>query len=101
MKKITAIILVAILISLTSAPALAKTVYDPEKLHFIIVAIEEETHDTYMTEVTYKTVVNRVMAGLVYEVYMLEADGLVPVDFAIIDGSVILTSRITGETVTQ
>lgn len=101
MKKFVAIILAALLLTLTASTALAKTVYDPDKLHFVIVAEDEESGKTYCTVVTYKTVVKRIQAGLVYEVYMLEADALVPVDFSIdAEKAVILVSRITGEQIT-
>ena len=102
MKKFTAIILAAILLTLTASTALAKTVYDPDKMHFIIVAADEETKETYVAEVTYKTVLKRVAANLVYEVYLLEADGLIPLSFTVdAYGTVTLTSNITGETIAQ
>ena len=102
MKKITAIILAALLLTLTAATALAKTTYDPEKLHLVIVAADEKTGDTYCTIVTLKTAVKRIAAGLVYEVYMLEADSLVPVDFTKNEsGEIILTNRLTLEAITQ
>lgn len=102
MKKFVAIILAALLLTLTASTALAKTVYDPEKLHFVIVAKDEETNVTYCTIVTYKTAVKRIAAGLVYEVYMLEADSLVPVDFSIdAENNVILINRLTNEAITQ
>jgi len=103
MKKFAALILAVILLTLTASTAFAKTVYDPEKLHFVIVASDEKTGDTYVTTVTYKTAVKRILAGLVYEVYLLEADSLVPVDF-VADTTlkaVALTNRITGEPITQ
>lgn len=102
MKKFTVIILVAILLTLTASTAFAKTVYDPDKLHFVIVARDEKTDETYVTTVTYKTAVKRISAGLVYEVYMLEADSLVPVDFSIDDEkAVTLVNRLTNEPITQ
>ena len=103
MKKFVAIILAAILLTLTASTAFAKTVFDPEKLHFVIVAADEKTGETYVTTVTYKTVVKRILAGLVYEVYLLEADSLVPVDFSA-DATlkaVSFTNRLTGEAITQ
>lgn len=103
MKKFASLILAVVLLALTAAPALAKTVYDPEKLHFVIVAKDEKTGETYVTTVTYKTTVKRIIAGLVYEVYMLEADSLVPVDFQVDTtlNTVAFTNRLTGEPITQ
>jgi hypothetical protein len=103
MKKITAIIMVSILIIMTSATALAKTVYDPEKLHFLIVAKDEKTRDTYVTTVSYKTAVKRIVANLVYEIYMLESDSIVPVDYVVDEtlNAVAFTNRLTGELIEQ
>ncbi len=102
MKKYTAIILAVILLTLTAAPAFAKTVYDSEKLHFVIVAADEESKETYVTTVTYKTAVKRIAAGLVYEIFLLDADSLIPVDFKVDDvKAVTLVNRMTGETIAQ
>lgn len=102
MKKFTALILAAILLTLTASTALAKTTYDPEKLHFVIVAADEKTGDTYCTIVTLKTAVKRITAGLVYEIFLLESDSLVPVDFAKNEnGEIVLTNRLTLEAITQ
>lgn len=103
MKKFAALILAVVLLTLTASTAFAKTVYDPEKLHLVIVAADEETKETYCTIVTYKTAVKRILAGLVYEVYMLEADSLVPVDFQAdaTQNAVVFTNRLTGEPITQ
>ena len=102
MKKFTAIVLAAILLTLTFSTAFAKTVYDADKLHFVIVARDEETNETYCTIVTYKTTVKRIAAGLVYEVYMMEANSLVPVDFSIdAENNVILVNHLTNEAITQ
>ena len=102
MKKFVAIILAAILLTLTTSTALAKTVYDSEKLHFVIVAKDEKTHDTYVTTVTYKTAVKRIASGLVYEIYLLEADSIVPVDWTKTeDGTITLVNRLTNEAIEQ
>lgn len=102
MKKFTAIILAAILLTLTTSTAFAKTVYDSEKLHFVIVAEDEKTHETYVTTVTYKTAVKRILSGLVYEIYMLESDSIVPVDWTNGEGETItLVNRLTNEAITQ
>lgn len=103
MKKFAALILAVVLLTLTASTAFAKTVYDPEKLHFVIVAADEETKETYCTIITYKTAVKRILAGLVYEVYLLEADSLVPVAFQVDTtlNAVVFTNRLTGEPITQ
>lgn len=102
MKKITAAILAILLLTLTTSAALAKTTYDPNKLHFVILAADEKTGETYVTAVTYKTAVKRIATGLVYEVYLMEENSLIPVDFATNeDGEIILTNRITLEIIEQ
>lgn len=101
MKKISALILAVVLLTLTASTAFAKTTYDPDKLHFVIVAADEETRATYVTTVSYKTAAKRIAAGLVYEIYMLESDSIVPVDFSSADGVVTLVNRLTGEQITQ
>lgn len=101
MKKLAALILAALILAATAATALAKTTYDPGKLHFIIVAADEDTGDTYATIITYKTALKRIKAGHVYELYLLESDALVPVDYTITADGVTLTNRMTGAKITQ
>lgn len=101
MKKFTAIVL-AIVLLLAATTACAKTTYDPEKLCFVIVAKDAETGDTYVTEVTYKTAVKRVTAGLVYEIYVLESDALVKVEVETNEeGKPTFIQSITKEVITQ
>lgn len=101
MKKFSALLIALILLALTASTAFAKTTYDPEKPCFVIVAEDEKTGATYVTEVTYKTAAKRILAGLVYEVYMLEADALVACDFVVEEGKVIITSTVTGEVIPE
>ena len=102
MKKFAAIIIIAIMTVMTISTAFAKTAYDPEKLHFVIVAVDEETEETYTTTVTYKTTVKRIQAGLVKEVYLLDMNRLIPVDFSIdAENNVILVNHLTNEPITQ
>ena len=101
MKKFTAIVL-AIVLLLATATACAKTAYDPEKLCFVIIAKDAETGDTYVTEVTYKTAVKRVSAGLVYEIYVLESDALVKVEVETDEeGKPVFIQSTTKEVITQ
>lgn len=101
MKKFAAIAL-AIVLLFATATACAKTTYDPEKLCFVIVAKDGETGDTYVTEVTYKTAVKRVAAGLVYEIYVLESDALVKVEVETDEeGKPTFIQSITKEVITQ
>lgn len=102
MKKFAALILAVLLLTLTASTALAKTVYDPDKIMFVIVAADEETSETYVTTVTLKTTVKRIKAGQVYEVYMLNADSLVPVDFTVDEENAVhLVNRLTQEEIPQ
>ena len=100
MKKIVATILTVALLLTCVSSAFAKATYDPEKLCFVIVAIDEETRETYVTEVSYKTTMKRINAGLVYEVYLLEADSLVRLEMVETDGEWTLVNLNTEEIVT-
>lgn len=101
MKKFAAVAL-AIVLLLATVTAYAKTPYDPEKPCFVIVAKDDETGDTYVTEVTYKTAAKRVAAGLVYEIYILESDALVRVEVETDEeGKTVFTHSVTKEVITQ
>lgn len=101
MKKLAAVAL-AIVLLFATVTAYAKTTYDPEKLCFVIVAKDDETGDTYVTEVTYKTAAKRVAAGLVYEIYVLESDALVKVEVETDEeGKTIFIHSVTKEVITQ
>lgn len=101
MKKFSALLIALVLLTLTASTAFAKTTYDPEKPCFVIVAKDDETGMTYVTEVSYKTVMKRVAAGLVYEVYLLEADSLVRLEMvATPEGEWTLVNPNTNEVVT-
>lgn len=98
MKKFAALVLAVVLFSLVTLPAFAKTTYDPEKLQFVIVAADEETNETYVTMVGYKTVMKRIALGLVYQVFLIEADCLVELQFSLnADNEYILTNPLTME----
>lgn len=101
MKKFAALLIALVLLTLTASTAFAKTTYDPEKPCFVIVAKDEETEMTYVTEVSYKTAMKRITAGLVYEVYLLEADSLVKLEMvATPEGEWTLVNPNTNEVVT-
>lgn len=101
MKKFAAITL-AIILLLATVTAYAKTTYDPEKPCFVIVAKDDETGGTYVTEVTYKTAAKRVAAGLVYEIYVLESDALVRVEVETDEeGKTVFIHGVTKEVITQ
>lgn len=97
MKKIFAIALAIVLLAATCSTAFAKATYDPEKPYFVIVARDGETGETYVTEVGLKTTIKRIKANLVYEVYFIEADGLVPLDFEVVEDDVIFINKLTNE----
>lgn len=97
MKKIFAAVLAIVLLTATCSTAFAKAMYDPEKPYFVIVARDEVTGETYVTEIGLKTTIKRIKANLVYEVYFIEADGLVPLDFEIVEDKVIFTNKLTKE----
>lgn len=97
MKKIFAAVLAIVLLAATCSTAFAKATYDPEKPYFVIVACDEETGETYVTEIGLKTTIKRIKANLVYEVYFIEADGLVPLDFEIVEDDVVFTNKLTKE----
>ena len=102
MKKFAALLIALVLLTLTASTAFAKTVYDPEKTCFVVVAKDEETGSTYVTELGYKATVKRIAAGLVYDLFILEVDALVRVEFKVtMEHEVILTHSITGENITE
>lgn len=76
MKKLTAIVLALVLLTLTAAPALAKTVYDPEKDHFVIVCSETADSEIYVTTVTLRTLKTRVAKTYIYEIYWMRENSL-------------------------
>lgn len=101
MKKIIALALVIMTLVTVSCTACAKTAYDPDKAHFVVVAWDPD--DTinapmYTTVVTYKTLVRLAKNHCLQEAYELESDGLAPLEWTVTEeGEVIFTWKYTGE----
>lgn len=100
MKKTIAIILIIATILTTCATAFAKTNYDPEKPHFVVVAWDPEDPDAtmYTTVLTYKNLVKLAKNNCLQEAYELECDGFAPMYWKIAeDGAVTFFYTYTNE----
>lgn len=101
MKKLIALILIALTLTTIAAPAFAKTIYDPEKIQLVITARDEKTGETYITVVNVKTALNRIEKGLVYQVYLLASEGLEPAEIVTKEDGSVAIVLATGMELTK
>lgn len=80
MKKIVALVLSLVLI-LSCASASARTAFDAnrEKIHFVVLAYDDEADETFTAVWTFKTVISRIEKGEnFFELLAMECDGFIP-----------------------
>lgn len=99
MKKMITLILIVVTLAAIVIPAAAsgRTVYNPEKAQFVVVAYDAEKAEIYTGVYTLQTVAKLARENAMCSCYGLEADGLVPLDWTVEDGKVTFTSLIDGE----
>ena len=101
MKKVLALVLVLSVV-FSAVPAFAKTAYDPDKTHLVIVAWDSEDECVYTSVVTYKTAIKRILSGDIYEIYLLEAECLLKLDWGVAEnGRAYITNPVTEREILQ
>lgn len=98
MKKVIALVLIiAIALSVVISASADRVRYDTNKDIFVVVAADDNGV-TYTATLQRKAVEKLIKANALYDLYLLECDSLVPLDWNIMnENQIVITSKITGE----
>lgn len=103
MKKIFALIL-SIALMLFCASASARTAFDAnrEKIHFVVLAYDDETDETFTAVWTFKTVISRIeKSENFFELLAMECDSFIPCRWEVdVDGNGHIYSTLDDHEIT-